>query len=181
MPVYALFAVRNEDYKIIKEAFYLDKFGFFVKIQIKNICRAIATDFSSQIKNGNDNYIEIEESLKTDKIIIATKKDNNKRIIAITDLEYNSSIRYKIIMTAMDITQNYDLLIQEYKDWTTKDLTSQIEKEIKAANDNVIKGLSAILDRGQSLNELVEKSENLSLQTKKLFKTAKKQNSCCST
>ena len=84
-------------------------------------------------------------------------------------------------MTAMDITQNYDLLVQEYKDWTTKDLTSQIEKEIKAANDNVIKGLSAILDRGQSLNELVEKSENLSLQTKKLFKTAKKQNSCCST
>ena len=55
----------------------------------------------------------------------------------------------------------------------------KIEKELEKCNVVVAEGLSHILERGEIFSEPVVKSENLSVQTKILFKTAKKKNSCC--
>ncbi|OQS55014.1 ykt6 [Ecytonucleospora hepatopenaei] len=179
MPIYALFAVRNDNNKIAKEAFCLEKYGFFARITIKNVLKALALEFCTNLKSGFESYHEIIEKIDKEEIVIATLKDKKKRIIVITDSEYNSAVRFKAVHEAMDITKDYDELVQEYKDWHKKDLSAQIEKELEKANNNVIKGLSSVLERGQKLSDLVEKSEHLSIQTKKLFKTAKKQNSCC--
>lgn len=40
--------------------------------------------------------------------------------------------------------------------------------------------IEAVLDRGEKLDDLVSKSEGLSVQSKAFYKTARKTNSCCS-
>lgn len=40
--------------------------------------------------------------------------------------------------------------------------------------------MQAVLDRGEKLDDLVLKSEGLSIQSKAFYKTARKTNSCCS-
>ncbi|KAL6121664.1 ykt6 [Nucleospora cyclopteri] len=186
MPIIAVLSVHNLTNKIIKEAFCLEEYGFFARLGIQNILRALSRDLSEKIKdkqsygeNGTNGFTEIHEKIKEKSVVIVTKKDSKKRVILITDKDYNANVRFKALMAAMDPKCSYDDLIKEYKDWKKKDITSQIEKEMKIAHQNVVNGLSSVLDRGQTLNDLVMKSEHLSSQTKKLFEQAKKQNSCC--
>jgi hypothetical protein len=40
--------------------------------------------------------------------------------------------------------------------------------------------IEAVLQRGEKLDDLVSKSEDLGLQSKTFYKTAKKTNACCS-
>jgi synaptobrevin homolog YKT6 len=40
--------------------------------------------------------------------------------------------------------------------------------------------IEAVLERGEKLDDLVSKSEGLSVQSKAFYKTARKTNSCCS-
>lgn len=40
--------------------------------------------------------------------------------------------------------------------------------------------IEAVLQRGEKLDDLVSKSEGLSMQSKAFYKTARKTNSCCS-
>jgi len=40
--------------------------------------------------------------------------------------------------------------------------------------------IEAVLKRGENLEDMVYKSEQLSMQSKAFYKTAKKTNSCCS-
>ena len=51
-----------------------------------------------------------------------------------------------------------------------------ISDETKIVLHNTIE---AVLQRGERLDDLVAKSEGLSLQSKTFYKTAKKTNSCC--
>lgn len=39
--------------------------------------------------------------------------------------------------------------------------------------------IEAVLERGEKLDDLVAKSEGLSMQSKAFYKTAKKTNACC--
>ena len=41
--------------------------------------------------------------------------------------------------------------------------------------------IEAVLERGEKLDDLVDKSEALSMQSKAFYKTARKTNSCCGT
>ncbi|ORD94434.1 YKT6 [Enterospora canceri] len=180
MPIYAAFSVNIDSFKITKEAFMLEKYGFFTRIAIRNLLRGLASDFTRNIKHSaSEGYLEIEEKLEDEKIVIATVKEGGRRVIVVTDGAYNGSVRFKAVQEARKVACNYDKLVDSYRDWRTKDLGMQIEREMKQANENVVKGLEAVLERGQTLNDLVEKSESLSKQTKMLYKTAKKQNRCC--
>ena len=44
---------------------------------------------------------------------------------------------------------------------------------------NAEKTIESVLERGEKLDSLVARSENLSAQSKMFYTTAKKQNSCC--
>ena len=185
MPIYAAISVENTSKKILKEGFHLNKYGFFARMTIKNLMRGLAIDFSRKMRSStgfsesNDGYTTIEEKLNDEKIFIVTKKDNRKRVVLITDGDYNSNVRFKALLDAMETGCDYEKLVEEYKEWKDKDNLTLIEKELKASHENIVKTLSAVLDRDETLNDLVEKSEHLSAQTKKLYQQAKKQNRCC--
>ncbi|KAF2815400.1 synaptobrevin [Mytilinidion resinicola] len=59
------------------------------------------------------------------------------------------------------------------------DAITRIQKELDETKIVLHQTIESVLERGQRIDELVAKSDNLSAQSKLFFKTAKNQNSCC--
>lgn len=178
MPVYAILKQDVNTSEIVQEKFNLERFGIFTRGTIKDFIKSICRDVTKRLPRDTK-LREIREKMNEKenfKIIIQIKRLH--RIFVITDGNYNSSVAYKLMEKCLD-GGNFDDLIKEYKEWEDKDHLKKIEDELEKCNVIILEGLAQVLQRGETLSDLVEKSENLSIQTKLLFKTAKKRNSCC--
>ncbi|KAI5148391.1 synaptobrevin-like protein YKT6 [Enteropsectra breve] len=183
MPVYAIIKIDTIESRNIQEKFNLDKYSIFSRGSIKNIIRVMVHELSERANSGgmgtSMGMMEIHEKLNAiDEIKILTQKKGCIRVVVITDGEYDSSIAHKLLIEAFT-DADYDRLIQDYRVWQDKDTMRQIEEELAKCKVTVVEGLSQILERGETLSDLVDKSKSLNMQTKILFKTAKKKNRCC--
>lgn len=177
MPVYSIIKIDTIDSRIVQEQFNLESYSIFSRGTIKKIIRVMVKEVAERTKETK--MMEIREKINdTDEIKILTQKREQMRVIIITDRQYNSLIGQKLLGEAFKVN-DYERLIKEYKNWEEQDVIKKIEDELEKCNMIVVEGLSQILERGESLSDLVDKSENLSSQTKLLFKTAKKRNRCC--
>ena len=89
--------------------------------------------------------------------------------------------------------------MQKFQDPTQSDAMSRLQSDLddtkivlvrffvllRPASDSVLtlqhSTIEAVLQRGEKLDDLVDKSEALSMQSKAFYKTARKTNSCCGT
>ena len=65
------------------------------------------------------------------------------------------------------------------QDPNTADSMTKVQNELDETKIILHNTIAAVLDRGEKLDDLVAKSEGLSMQSKTFYKTAKKTNSCC--
>lgn len=162
----------------MNEQFNLEKFGIFKRGTIKDFIKGIIREISGNLPTDTQvrEVREKEEGKEPFKIIFQMR--DTTRVFIITDIEYNSKVAYRLLDKCFE-SSNYESLIKEYKVWEDKDQFKKIEEELERCNVTIMDGLSQLLKRGETLDDLVERSENLSMQTRILFKTAKKRNSCC--
>lgn len=73
-----------------------------------------------------------------------------------------------------------DAVIEKYQDPAQADPIMKIQKDLDDTKVILHKTIDGVLERGVKLDSLVEKSNDLSLQSKMFYKQAKSQNSCCS-
>ncbi|KAL9709467.1 palmitoyltransferase [Leucoagaricus gongylophorus] len=69
--------------------------------------------------------------------------------------------------------------IQKYQDPRQADTIMRVQQELDETKIILHKTMESVLQRGEKLDTLVERSEALSAHSKAFYKTAKKQNSCC--
>ncbi|TGZ85180.1 snare-like protein [Ascodesmis nigricans] len=69
--------------------------------------------------------------------------------------------------------------ITKYQDPQQADSILKIQKELDETKIVLHKTIENVLQRGEKLDDLVQRSEGLSAQSKMFYTTAKKQNSCC--
>ncbi|KAG2068667.1 snare protein YKT6 [Suillus decipiens] len=69
--------------------------------------------------------------------------------------------------------------IQKYQDPRQADTIMRVQQELDETKIVLHKTIESVLQRGEKLDNLVERSNALSMQSKMFYKTAKKQNSCC--
>lgn len=81
--------------------------------------------------------------------------------------------------TEMDFPEGADLLVK-FQDPAEADKITKIEKELDEVKGIVIKSMDDILKRGEALESLMQKSEDLSQVSYQFYRTAKKNNQCCS-
>jgi len=65
------------------------------------------------------------------------------------------------------------------QDPTKADAMSRVQEEIDQTKIVMHNTIAAVLDRGEKLDDLVEKSENLSAQSKMFYTQARKMNKGC--
>ncbi|KAH8827240.1 snare protein YKT6 [Flagelloscypha sp. PMI_526] len=69
--------------------------------------------------------------------------------------------------------------LQKYQDPRQADTIMRVQQELDETKIVLHKTIESVLQRGEKLDTLVDRSNNLSMQSKMFYKTAKKQNSCC--
>jgi len=73
-------------------------------------------------------------------------------------------------------TQSY---LTKYQDPKQADNIMKVQAELDETKIILHKTIESVLERGERLDNLVDRSNALSAQSKMFYKTAKKQNSCC--
>ncbi|EMD32426.1 hypothetical protein CERSUDRAFT_88064 [Gelatoporia subvermispora B] len=69
--------------------------------------------------------------------------------------------------------------LQKYQDPRQADAIMRVQQELDETKIILHKTIESVLQRGEKINDLVDRSQALSAQSKMFYKTAKKQNSCC--
>ena len=69
--------------------------------------------------------------------------------------------------------------VQKYQNPAEADKVTKIQKDLDETTRILHKTIDSVLERGVKLDNLVEKSNDLSAQSKMFYKQAKKTNSCC--
>ena len=69
--------------------------------------------------------------------------------------------------------------IRDYQDPTKVDKIMKLNVQLAETKEMLHKTIDKVLERGEKLDDLVEKSSALSQQSKLFYKQAKKTNSCC--
>lgn len=70
-------------------------------------------------------------------------------------------------------------MLTKYQDPREADALTRMQEDLDETKIILRNTIEAVLDRGEKLDDLVYKSESLSIQSKAFYKTAKKTNSCC--
>lgn len=78
--------------------------------------------------------------------------------------------------TGFDNLNNY---LQKYQDPTQADSIMKVQQELDDTKIVLHKTIENVLQRGEKLDSLVDKSEALSSSSRMFYKQAKKTNSCC--
>jgi synaptobrevin family protein YKT6 len=84
--------------------------------------------------------------------------------------------------TSSEPTINFTQLpvyLSKYQDPREADALTKIQGDLDETKIILRNTIEAVLERGEKLDDLVTKSEDLSIQSKAFYKTAKKTNSCC--
>jgi len=71
------------------------------------------------------------------------------------------------------------IYLEKYQDPRQADAIMKVQQELDETKIVLHKTIESVLQRGEKLDNLVDRSNALSAQSKMFYKTAKKQNSCC--
>ena len=69
--------------------------------------------------------------------------------------------------------------LQEYQDPTNVDKLAKVDRQLHETKDILLQTIDKVLARGEKLDDLVERSKNLTDTSKQFYKQARKTNSCC--
>uniref|UniRef100_A0A4W4HA35 YKT6 v-SNARE homolog n=1 Tax=Electrophorus electricus TaxID=8005 RepID=A0A4W4HA35_ELEEL len=72
-----------------------------------------------------------------------------------------------------------DSYLAKYQNPREADAMTKVQAELDETKIILHNTMESLLDRGEKLDDLVQKSEHLGNQSKAFYKTARKQNSCC--
>ena len=77
-------------------------------------------------------------------------------------------------------TTHHTKLLTQFQDPSQADQLTRIMHELEQTKMVLHETIEAALERGQKIDTLIDKSNDLSGSSKMFYKTAKKQNQCCS-
>ncbi|GJQ86466.1 Ykt6 [Trypoxylus dichotomus] len=118
--------------------------------------------------------------------------------IVISDHEYPSRVSHTLITKILDeftqkippsswtsITEKdvvfpqLNTYLAKYQNPREADAMTKIQEDLDETTIILHNTIQAVLQRGEKLDDLVSKSEDLTIQSKAFYKTARKTNSCC--
>lgn len=170
MKLYAIIEFQNNE--VVREKYDLTSFSFFQRSSAAEFMRFTAKTMMERMKMGE------RASLKQDNYLIHCYRDS-KCIAFVTDEEYSGRLAFGAINSMINDQTNLDTLFLKYSDPKQTDSILKVQNELDETKIILHNTINAVLERGEKLDDLVNKSNALSMQSKAFYKTAKRTNSCC--
>mmetsp|Transcript_14349 Transcript_14349/g.36601 ORF Transcript_14349/g.36601 Transcript_14349/m.36601 type:complete len:204 (+) Transcript_14349:84-695(+) len=178
---------------ILAGSFELSSFGYFQRQTIKDLITMFTRLFVERTEPGVCQRLEHEEFL-----VYILKRDTGIASVVVTDKEYPQRVGYAFVRQVMDefmdktggkysttsrdhsvAFPSLEAMLKKFQDPAEADKITRIQKDVDETKDVLVKTLDQLLERGEKIDDLVERSSDLSMASKKFYKTAKKHNQCC--
>jgi len=171
----------------------LSSYSFYQRGSVQEFLNFFSKTVVERTQAGQRQSIE-EQSYKFN--VYNKGGADNLAALIITDLEYPARPAFSLLQKVLDdfATQvprasftnpssisfpNCKTYVEKYQDPRQADSIMKVQAELDETKIILHKTIESVLQRGEKLDNLVERSNNLSMQSKMFYKTAKKQNSCC--
>lgn len=193
MSIQALLVYRLSDKDPIKltSIFSLPTLWLFQKSRAEEIMIFVGRTVASRVNQQMHQIIE-EQGYRC-----FVYRYNHLVFLAIASCEYPNRACFSFLHTSCDIfTQSYPLwddiqhdvnlncqelitLLDKYQQPEEADKLTKIRKDLDETKGVMIKNIDALLDRGEKLDDLFGKAENLTKGSKEFLIKTKKLNRCC--
>lgn len=110
--------------------------------------------------------------------IIVLRLDS-KKIAMVTDTEYPVGVAYEVMSKLYHQPELLQTVLENCQDPRTVSAMYRIRQQLDETIVIMHENIDKVLERGENITELVEKSERLSASSKAFYKVARKHNRCC--
>jgi len=171
----------------------LSSFGYFQRQGVKEMLTFFSKTFTKRTQPGQRQSITHESY-----VVHCYVRSDGLAGAVTTDLEYPSRVAFVLLTQVLDeftnahgtswrdATEPYSMVFEplegyivKYQDPAAADKVTKIQKDLDDTTQILHKTIDSVLERGVKLDNLVERSDDLSRQSKMFYKQAKKTNACC--
>ncbi|EME29285.1 VAMP-like protein YKT61 [Galdieria sulphuraria] len=197
MKIIALFVLRKEEGEkepfILSSAYHLNEFGYFQRNSIREFANFFAKTLVKRVPCGERASVEHQDTY----VCHVYNAPSGLATVVLCDKEYPRRVAFTLLGKVIDeFTKEFNenvwkttyieltcsfvqKAVDEYQDPAKADSIVRIQKDLDETKIILHKTIDSVLERGTKLDALVEKSNDLSMQSKMFYRTARKQNSCC--
>jgi synaptobrevin family protein YKT6 len=173
---------KSNEVKLCHTAKNLKHVGYFQKSPIEEFINFISKTIVERVNKGTNECLA-EKDYKCHVYL----SDAKFACVVVTDAEYPSKTAFQLVHKVLEKfpTEKNGIdaflcnLLIEYQDPAEVDPIISLSREIDETKETLHRSLDSLLKRGENLDELVKKSEELSMTSKTFYIKAKKMNSCC--
>ncbi|KAI8109702.1 hypothetical protein M9434_000981 [Picochlorum sp. BPE23] len=183
---------ENEPY-LLSFVADLASFGYFQRNSVKEFLMFVSRTVSRKTAVGQ------RQTVQQDEYFCHAYNRDGLVGIAFADKEYPVRAGFSVVNKILDdfegkqgdswrgatadtfTQENPDLeaSLQKYQDPVQADKLTKIQQDLDETKIILHKTIESVLDRGEKLDQLVDKSNDLSLASQMFYKQARKTNSCC--
>ena len=191
-----IFSLYQEKPIILSSVFSLSFVSIFQRGTLKEFLNFHSRLVIERVPKDTNAEVQLEKG-----ICFAISNSDNIGVTMICDEEYPKRVAIEFLLKILDnfktfIKENkinlnlytvdtdvkYDYIKNEIEDWqdpSKKDKIMQLQDELNDVYDIMRQNLNELLKRGENLESLIIKSEELSKTSKSFYVNAKKTNRCC--
>uniref|UniRef100_A0A7S2E8X7 V-SNARE coiled-coil homology domain-containing protein n=1 Tax=Trieres chinensis TaxID=1514140 RepID=A0A7S2E8X7_TRICV len=171
----------------------LSSYGFFQRQGVKEMLTFFSKTFTKRTQPGQRQSITHEQY-----VVHCYVRSDGLAGAVTTDLEYPARVAFVLLTQLLDefvgtVGDSWRAVstpesvqfppieeyLRKYQDPAAADKVTKIQKDLDETTSILHKTIDSVLERGAKLDDLVERSDDLSKQSKMFYKQAKKTNSCC--
>jgi len=175
----------------LKSSFDLNSFGFFQRASVQEFLGFSSTTIVERTGLATRQSVKEREYL----CHVYVRADGLGAVL-VSDADYPHRVAHTLLTKILDdmsakvdwktatpeslrTYKETDICLARYQDPKQADALTKIQTELDETKIIMHNTIEAVLERGEKLDDLVAKSDNLSAQSKMFYTTAKKTNSCC--
>ncbi|GAU92183.1 hypothetical protein RvY_04296 [Ramazzottius varieornatus] len=194
MKLYSLSIIyKGTKPKMLKQATDLQSFGFFQRGSVQEFMTFTSELLVERTPVGSKARIKQEDYMCT----VYVRSDSLAGVL-ISDQEYPDRVGFTLLHKVLDdfvskIPQQQwttgtpatisfsglDEFLAKYQNPKEADALTKIQSDLDDTKVILHNTIEAVLQRGEKLDDLVAKSEELSMSSKAFYTTARKTNQCC--
>lgn len=177
----------------LKAAYDLQSFSFFQRSSVQEFMTFVSKTMVERTQQASRQSVKEGEYM----LHVYVRADNLAGVL-ISDHEYPNRVAHTLITKFLDdfsvkvpanswatsdeSSVDFPILPQylaKYQNPKEADALTKIQNDLDETKIILHDTIKAVLERGEKLDDLVAKSDSLSMHSKAFYKTAKKTNSCC--
>mmetsp|Transcript_7545 Transcript_7545/g.26929 ORF Transcript_7545/g.26929 Transcript_7545/m.26929 type:complete len:198 (-) Transcript_7545:261-854(-) len=175
---------------MLSAAHDLSEFGFFQRGGVQEMLTFVARTLTQRLTGMQ---VVDHEGYHCHVVV----KTDGLASVMVTDLEYPARVAFQAVQGLLDefnmaqpewraVTVDggadfpgTEACLKKYQNPREVDKIMRIQADLEETKEVLHQTIDAVLERGTKLEELVDKSDDLSAQSKMFYKQAKKTNKCC--